>query len=245
LIKNLQNGQAGHQNGQAEQNGRASYYDDTPGNAETQRLFVKLDTLRNGIAKHCLLVTSAMLGEGKSTISSHLAIACARNWGSSTLLIDFDLRRPRIHKIFDVEKERGVSEILAGQKSFHQCIKNSFDKNLKIITSGSLENSPLEVFNSESAKRFFDTARDYFDNIIVDSPPVIPVSDPLTLSKVVDHVVFVVKAGKTPRKVVKRALDILGSAKIDVAGIILNNLDNVLPSYFDPKYYGYHYYAYK
>ncbi len=220
------------------------YYDDTPGNAEAQRLFVKLETIRNGSEKHCLLVTSAMLGEGKSTISSHIALASSRNRRSPTLYVDFDLRRPKGHKLFNLEKECGVAEVLAGQKSFGECVKDSFVDNLKIMTAGELNFSPLEVFNSETARRFMETARSHFNYIIVDSPPVIPVSDPLTLSRLVDNVVFVVKAGATQRKIVKRALDVMAGSKIAVSGIIVNNMDNVLPCYFDPKYYGYQYYSY-
>lgn len=220
------------------------YYLDTPGNAETARLLAKIDTLRYNQEKQSLLVTSAVLGEGKSTVSSQIALASSRNRGKPTLLIDFDLRRPKIHQIFGLRKEPGVSEVLTRQLSFTNCVKNTFVDNLKIMTSGSLDNSPLEVFNAERAKRFFEEALHYFDFIVVDSPPVIPVSDPLILGRVVDHIVLVVRAGQTPRKVVKRAVDLLNGVELVIAGIILNNVNDVLPSCYDYKYYGYHYYNY-
>ncbi len=223
----------------------SAYYDDTPGNAEMQRLFVKLETLRNGSQKHRLLITSAVLGEGKSTISSHIAMTSARNRGRSTLLVDFDLRRPTQHQLFNLNKEIGVAEVLGQRKTFVECIKDTFIDNLKVMTSGALDTSPLEVFNAENARAYFEEAQKHFDYIIVDSPPVVPVSDPLTLSKVVDNVVFVVKAGQTSRKVVKRALETLQSAQIEVLGLIMNNVDSVLPAYLDPKYYDYQYYTYK
>jgi len=246
MIKNFQDIERTHEfNGDSVDSQSPAYYDDTPGNAETQRLFVKIDGLRKDIERHCLLFTSAMLGEGKSTISSHVAMTCARNWSNKTLLIDFDLRRPRAHKIFNIERENGVAEVLAGHCSFDACIKPSLERQLDVISAGKLETSPLEVFNSGTIRQFIQVARERYKNIIIDSPPVIPVSDPLTLSRFVDHILFVVKAGQTPRKIVKRGLDMFSSANIEISGIVLNNVDNVLPAYFDPKYYGYHYYSYQ
>lgn len=218
------------------------YYQDSPGNAETERLLVKIDNLRQAGQKQTVLITSAVLGEGKSTVSSQIAIGSSRNRKAPTLLVDFDLRRPRIHEIFNLKKDIGVAEILTGQLPLRVCIKDTFVKNLKILTSGSLESSPLEVFSAERARRFFEEALKQFDNIIVDSPPVIPVSDPLTLAKVVDHVLFVIKAGHTPKRVAQRALDMIHSIDIQVSGLVLNNMNNVLPAYYDPGYYGYEYY---
>lgn len=242
LLKNSNN--SNHANATSIQYIQEGYYQDTPGNAETARLLAKIDTLRYNREKQSLLVTSALLGEGKSTVSSQVAMASSRNRGKPTLLIDFDLRRPKIHQIFGVRKEPGVSEVLTRQLSFASCVKNTFVDTLKIMTSGSLDNSPLEVFNAERARRFFDEALHYFDFIVVDSPPVIPVSDPLILGRVVDHIVLVVRAGQTSRKVVKRAVDLLTGVDLVISGIILNNVNEVLPTCYDYKYYGYHYYNY-
>jgi len=217
-------------------------YRDTPGNAETERLLAKIDTFRKGQDKQSLLITSAILGEGKSTISARIATSSARNRKNPTLLIDFDLRRPRIHQVFNLEKERGVADILSNRLSFESCIKNSRVPNLKILTSGVLRYSPMEVFNAEKAKRFFHEAHKYFDFIIVDSPPIIPVSDPIILGKVVNYVVLVVKAGATSKRIIKRALEMMQSVEVNVCGIIINNMNNVLPYYYDYKHYGYHYY---
>jgi len=241
----IQSKKSGREHRQSDKKGiENEYYHDSPGNAETERLLVKVDNLRAGNPKQTVLITSAVLGEGKSTVSSQIAIGSSRNRKNPTLLIDFDLRRPRIHEIFGLKKEIGVAEVLTGQLPLRVCIKDTFVKNLKILTSGSLESSPLQVFSADRAKRFFEEVLNHFDNIIVDSPPVIPVSDPLTLAKVVDHVLFVIKAGQTPKRVAKRALDMIHSIDVQVAGIILNNMKNVLPAYYDPGYYGYEYYRY-
>ncbi|NIT59126.1 MAG: polysaccharide biosynthesis tyrosine autokinase [Aliifodinibius sp.] len=219
------------------------YYHDSPDNAETDRVLAKIDTFRRGREKQGVLVTSAVLGEGKSTVSTHIAMASSRNRKSPTLLIDFDLRRPRIHHIFRQNKGPGVAEILRNKVPFYACIRNSSIANLKILTSGSLQGSPLQVINSENVKAFLKQVYNYFDFIVVDAPPVIPVSDPLILGKVVDHVVMVVRVGETSKRIVKRAIDMLNSVEINVSGIILNDVNNVLPTYYDYKYYGYPYYT--
>lgn len=217
---------------------------DTPGNAEIMRLLSKLDTFRNGTDKQSLLITSALLGEGKSTISTNIAIASSRNRQKPSLIIDFDLRRPRLHHIFKVGKEPGVVDVLCNDLPFQESVKESDFPNLKIITSGNLKDSPIKVFNSQNIKSFLDEAGSYYNYIIVDVPPVIPVSDPLIIGKFVDNVILVVKAGETPKRVVKRAIDMLHNVEIEISGIILNNVMNVLPYYYDHTYYGYDYYNY-
>lgn len=217
---------------------------DTPGNAEIMRLLTKLDTFRNGTPKQTIMFTSALLGEGKSTISTNIAIASSRNRQKPSLLIDFDLRRPKLHHIFKVDKAPGVVDAVTNQVSFQELVKDSGFPNLKIITSGNLNESPIKIFNAQNIKAFLDTASSYYDNIIVDAPPVIPVSDPLVIGKFVDNVILVAKAGETPKRVIQRAVDMIHNVEIKISGIILNNMRNVLPYYYDHKYYGYDYYNY-
>jgi len=127
---------------------------------------------------------------------------------------------------------------------FQELVKDSGFPNLKIITSGDLNDSPIKIFNAQNIKAFFDTASSYYDNIIVDAPPIIPVSDPLIIGKFVDNVILVAKAGETPKRVIKRAVDMIHNVEIKISGIILNNMRNVLPYYYDHNYYGYDYYNY-
>jgi len=221
---------------------RKECYKDTPSNAEIERLLAKLDTVRDGKDKQSVLITSAVQGEGKSTASTLIALASSRDKKNPTLLVDFDLRRSRLYQHFGVNREGGVIDILSNRLPFKLCVKKTHFDNLKILTSGNLHSSPIGALNSESIKRFFNEAFHYFDNIIVDCPPIIPVSDPLVLSKFVDNVILVVKAGSTSKQVVKRAIDMIYSIEVDVCGIILNNMNNVLPYYYDTKHYRYHYY---
>ncbi|MFQ5641562.1 MAG: tyrosine-protein kinase family protein [bacterium] len=219
------------------------YHSDNAGNAEIGRLIAKLDTLCNGSLQQIVLITSAILGEGKSTVASRLARSSARNRKNPTLLIDFDLRRPRLHQLFGVRKRQGLVDIFDGRIPLRDCIKRTSIPGLMLLTSGRLrKETPIELLTADKIKTFFSEVRNSFDNVIVDSPPIIPVSDPLILGKIVDNVILVVKAGVTSRHIVKRAIDMFLDVKVSISGIVLNNMDNVLPYYYDSNYYGYKYY---
>jgi capsular exopolysaccharide synthesis family protein len=222
-----------------DQNGR---YKDTAGNAEVERLVAKLESLKNGKSNQVLLITSALLGEGKSTVATRIASSSARNRKSPTLLIDFDIRRPRLHRIFNVARGQGVVDILSRDLPLQSCLKDTAIPNLLILTSGIINGNPLEILTLDKIKRLFVEVRERFENVIVDAPPVIPVSDPILLGRLVDHVVMVVKAGDTSRHVIKRAVNMFSDVKVNISGIILNNMKNVLPFYFDHDYYGYKYF---
>ena len=221
---------------------KTSRYFDSPGNAEIERLNAKLSALRNGTEKQVVLITSSILGEGKSTVAARIARTSARNRKNATLLIDFDLRRPRLHRIFNVAKSRGLADILGLQLPLKTCIKRTSIPNLLLLTSGDIQGNPLNLLKSDKIENFFMEVRSFFDHVIVDSPPVIPVCDSLLLGRVVDNVLFVVKAGTTPKVVVKRAIEIFYDVKVEISGIVLNNVNNVLPYYYDSDYYGYKYY---
>jgi len=191
------------------------------------------------------LVTSATVGEGKSIIASFLAITISKYRETHTLLVDCDLRRPKIHRLFGLEQEQGISEVLGGEIPLKSGFKDTPMRNLKVLTSGKQIRSPAKLFNSLRIKEVFAEMKFYFDAIIVDCAPVIPVSDPLILSNEMDGVLLVVRAGKTQREVVKRAADLMRDAGVNILGVILNNMERALPYYYDYKYYGYHYHKKK
>jgi len=220
------------------------YYTDTPGSAEIERLGAKLDALRNGKKKQTILITSSVMGEGKSTVASLLARSLAIH-RKETLLVDFDLRRPRLHDIFEVDGKDGLIDILQSDLPFTSALKETSIPHLKLISSGNLDVTPSEILNNELIKSFFDVIGNDFDNVVVDSPPVIHVSDPLLLSKFVNEVILVVKAGSTPKYVIKRSISMFNDVKVKISGIILNNMQNTLPHYYDYKSYGYQYYGYR
>ena len=220
----------------------SSWYDEESlFSTEFRRLYSKLRNLNPGREIKNLLITSATLGEGKSTSAALMAITIAKYRDTNTLLIDCDLRRPTIHKIFGMKRQNGFSEVALKKKSFKSVIKDTFIPNLKVLTSGDLTRSPAEIFNLPSIGELFAESKFYFDTIIVDSAPTIPVSDTLILSSEMDGALVVVRAGRTPREMVKRATDLMRDAGISILGIILNNAEKVLPYYYDYRsdYYEY------
>ena len=186
------------------------------------------------------MVTSSMLSEGKSTITSLLAITAAKK-GIKTIIVDSDLRRPVIHKLFKLERQLGLHEVLAEETAAKSVIKKTSLDNLDIITAGKISAHPAEVFNGPAIGRLIEEMKFYYDKIIIDSAPIIPVSDPLFVANEVDGVVLVIKAGQTQREVVQRAVDILRTNNSKLMGVILNNMSGSLPYYYDYSYYGYHY----
>jgi len=189
-----------------------------------------------------VMVTSSVIEEGKSTVSSYLALSIAENSDDKILLLDADLRRPMINVFFRLPIETGLADVLQKKCSIKQAVKSTPVTGLSIITAGKLTSDPATILNQQRLKEMFEELKFYFDFIIIDVPPIIPVSDPLIIANEVDGVVIVVRAGKTPREVVKRAVNFLNNSNINVLGTVLNNLEEVLPYYYSSKYYSYKYY---
>ncbi|MGH7595174.1 MAG: CpsD/CapB family tyrosine-protein kinase [bacterium] len=230
---------------QAAQNGAffSHFVDESPGANEFRRLYSKLKNLYGAADMKNFLVTSSMMSEGKSTTSALLACTIARYRNNKTILVDCDLRRPRVHQLFGVPKEEGVADVLNGDRKLDTCFKRTSIENLRLLTAGSIVDNPTELFNSSRLRDLFSEIKFYFDTVIVDSPPVIPVTDTLILSPEMDGALMVVKAGETHKEVVKRAADMMRNAGFNILGVIVNNQKSVLPYYYDQSYYGYKYYV--
>lgn len=216
------------------------FHSDTPAATEFRRILNRLERSSTDQHEKSILVTSSTLSEGKSTISGILAISAARK-GLKTLLIDSDLRRPTIHNLFLMPKGVGLADILAhGITAKEATIATSLE-NLDIITAGSTTGHPTNVFDPKAIGVIIEEAKFYYDLIILDSAPIIPVSDPMLLAPEVDGIIIVVKAGKTQKEVVERATDIIGADRSKILGVVLNNIEASLPYYYDESYYGYEY----
>ncbi len=226
-----------------EKDERQTIYDifdqESPIATEMRRLYSNIRHIDGRNPKRSFLVTSANRGEGKSTVASHLAITVARFRGKKSLVVDADLRRPRLHQIFDVPKEPGLYECLTGEIDPMEAVKDTPIENLKVIPAGRRVKSPAHLFEGDVMTEIFEKIKFYYDIVIVDSAPIIPVSDPMLISSVVDGVVLVLLAGMTPRNVSLRAKNILLDANANLLGVVVNNLSEVLPYYYDYKYYGY------
>ncbi len=215
------------------------YSAELPFTTEFRRLLHQIRKSSNEPAIKSLLITSAMLSEGKSTISSFLAVTASRQKELKTLLIDTDLRRPSIHKFFAMERENGLSEILSDNSNPVDMIKHTEMENLHILTAGKRVPFPSDVFDAEAIGRLVDEMKFYYDLVLVDCAPVLPVSDPMLLASKLDGIVLVVKAGSTQKEIVERAVEILNSNNHKVLGVVLNNVNNSLPYYYDYNYYYY------
>ncbi len=222
---------------------RKTIYDlfdqESPMATEMRRLYSNIRHLHGKSDMRSFLITSSDRGEGKSTISSHLALTVARFKGKKSLIVDADLRRPRLHEIFGVPRAPGLLECLEGNLDPLKAVKDTPVENLKVIPAGSRIASPAHLFEGDILSDIFKKLRFYYDIVIVDSAPIIPVSDPMLISSEVDGVILVLLAGKTPRTVATRARDILLDANANLLGVVVNNLSEVLPYYYDYKYYGY------
>ncbi len=182
-----------------------------------------------------LLVTSALPEEGKTTVACSLAITLAQN-GHRTLLVDTDLRRPRIHRSFGFSNDLGVSLVVTGQATLDEAIHKTTIPNLDVLTSGPVPPSPAELVQSERFRQLIDQLGDRYDRIVFDSPPVLPVTDAAILSKMFDGVVLVAKAHQTPQTAARQAARQLLEINSPLVGIILNAVDLARADYRDYHY---------
>jgi tyrosine-protein kinase Etk/Wzc len=191
--------------------------------------------------KHVLMVTSAMSKEGKSTTAVNLAITLTQT-GSRVLLVDSDLRRPTLHNFFAMDKTYGVTNVLVGSLSFDDVIKHTEVEKLDVITAGDIPPNPAELVASESMRRFIELARSRYDYVLLDSPPVIAVTDAAVLATRVDGTVLVVGSGTVNKREVVRAVGLLKNVRSPVLGVVLNGLD--IKKIYGSYYYYFHYYQY-
>jgi polysaccharide biosynthesis transport protein len=171
---------------------------------------------------HVILITSALPGEGKTTTSVNLGIALAQT-GARTLILELDLRRPKMAHMLAVANSRGMSRYLAGQCELNTEIQPTGIPNLFAVPSGPIPPNPPELIGSSRMDRALELFRRYFEYVIIDGPPVLPVSDALVISSQVDGVVLVVDGRKTATAVAQRARNLLRSVDASVLGVLVNN----------------------
>ena len=213
------------------------YDGESPVATELRRLYHNARRGVDGRENRTVLLTSSNRGEGKSTIASYLAMTVAQFPSKKVLLVDADLRRPRAHRIFGVNNPLGLKDCLAEGIDPMTAVKRTPVENLHVVTAGERVEQPGRLFQSERLAEVVDKLAFYHDLVVVDSAPVLPVSDTLFLCPVIDAVLLVVLAGVTPREVVHRTRAVLDDSGARVAGVVLNNASRVLPYYYDYRYY--------
>ncbi len=204
---------------------------------EMRRIMIRLDREMDLDRKRVLMVTSSERGEGKSLFALHFAVVLAHHTRKRVLLVDGDLRRPVQHMAFGVPRQPGLAEALRGEQEIAP--RPTSLPGLFFLPAGDRGDRPSELLSEERVRAVFQRLRTEFDIVILDCPPVVPVSDPLQFVDVVDGAVYLVMAGRTVREVCQRGINILRSVGANIVGIVANNLGEVLPYYYDHKYYGY------
>jgi capsular exopolysaccharide synthesis family protein len=188
-----------------------------------------------------ILVTSSQPSEGKTTTAINTAFMLAQT-GAEVLIIDCDLRRPRLHTQFEVTNTKGLTTWLSGERDLDNLLQNCPKQpNLKILTSGPVPPNPAELLGSEEMRRLLNLLSERFAHIIIDSPPAISFTDASILSTMVDGVMLVVHGGRSSRAVVRRAKQQLLDVGAHIFGVVLNNVKVESQDYYYSGYYSNYY----
>lgn len=168
-----------------------------------------------------IMVTSSGPAEGKSTTAANLAIVFAQQ-GKRVLLVDSDMRKPTVHYTFGLVNTFGLSNVLTKQMELNEAIKVTSVDSLDVLTSGPIPPNPAELLSSRGMKQFFIEAKDIYDLIIFDTPPVLAVADAQILSNQCDGAVLVIASGKTEIEAAEKTKELLESAQSKILGVVLN-----------------------
>lgn len=188
-----------------------------------------------------MLVSSAGPGDGKSTTVLNIAITFA-SLGRKTILIDTDLRKPILHKVFDYQRGPGLTHVLIEDLTLDDVIRHTEIPNLDLITCGDIPPNPSELLASRRFIELMEKLKAQYEMVLFDTPPIIAVTDATMLSKLTDAMVLVVRANSTDMRALHRAVELIRNVQANLIGVVLNGV-NITASY-DSYYYYYRYYYY-
>lgn len=200
-----------------------------PGTEQFRTLRSRLYRMREGQPLNTLLISSAVAAEGKTIIATNLAYAIVRQHGCRALLIDADLRSPRIHTLLGSPSTPGLADYLQGGANEFEVIQRGREEGLCFIPAGNHVTHPSELISSDRMKQLLARLKPAFDWIIIDSPPSLPVADASVLGRLCDGVLFVIRGNSTPSVAAKKACKELQNT--NVIGVVLNTVE-------DPAEYG-------
>jgi capsular exopolysaccharide synthesis family protein len=183
-------------------------------------------------------MSSAVMGEGKTTTAINLAMIIAQS-DQRVLLIEADLRRPRFHKIFKIYNTKGLSNYLAGEVEAPIIQKGPLPR-LAVIPAGPIPPNPAELLVSNRMKTLLEAASRDFDFIICDAPPLLPVADSRILARLFDGVILVCNAGKTTYDMTERSLKMLQDIRARLLGLVVNQHEIAKSGYYHQSYYDYY-----
>ena len=184
-----------------------------------------------------LLVTSSGPGEGKTTTSSNLAVVMAQG-GNKTLLIDCDQRKPSVHKTFRFSNENGLSNILVNENEvdINMVLHKTEISNLHVLSSGTRPPNPAELLGSEKMKNFIEELKKTYDYIILDTPPIVLVTDAQILAQYTDGCLLVISSGEAERDSAIKAKELLEKVNAKILGTVLNKVDSKKKGYYHYQY---------
>lgn len=182
-----------------------------------------------------IIVTSSGPGEGKSTTVANLAVVFAQQ-DKKVLLIDGDLRKPTVHYTFQIDNTVGITNILTGQARLNSAVKSSEIDHLDILPCGPIPPNPAEMLGSAAMKKLIEQAVEQYDIILIDSPPVLAVTDAQILSNLADGIVLVTKSGQTEYDMAIKATELLKNSRAKLLGAVLNHKELKHTNYY--YYYG-------
>ncbi len=186
------------------------------------------------------LITSSVKGEGKTTVAINLAISIAQSIEETVLLVDCDLRLPMVHTMLGLDVKDGLADYLSNDIEFSDLLYKTDIGKLTVLGAGNPPSNPSELIGSEKMETLLKEIKSRYDNryIIIDSPPLLPITDSNILGSIVDSIILVVQAGQTPKDTVNQALSFIGD-KADIMGILLNNVEKTSEGYYYKYDYSY------
>lgn len=185
-----------------------------------------------------ILVTSSIPSEGKTTTASNLAVTMAQA-GSRTILIDCDMRNPKVHKVFGLSNEKGLSNTLIDETESNDAILKTDVNNLYVLTSGTRIPNPSELLSADIMQKFINDLKQSYDYIIIDTPPILLVTDAQIAAKYSDGCILVVASAETDKNAALKSKELLKKVDARILGVVLNKLDTR-----GKQSYGYHYQYY-
>lgn len=188
-----------------------------------------------------IVVTSTGPSEGKTITAANLAVVMAQG-GSKVLIIDADLRRPAIDKVFGVNNKVGLTNLLVENKKFEEIVQRDDVEGLDLIPSGPIPPNPAELLGSQKFKNFLNLISQSYDYIIIDTPPCGSLTDAAIIGRIVDGVILVAAAGEVQIEAIQQAKENLQKVNANIIGVVLNKVKRQTSSYY---YYYYYYYYYQ
>jgi capsular exopolysaccharide synthesis family protein len=196
----------------------------------------KMDTMNLRI----IAISSAVAAEGKTSTAIQLAVNMAYTGRKKVLLLDMDLRKSSVATVMGIASGPGLSEFLSGSASKEMILRNSVVPGLSVIIGGKTVSSPVDMLAGEKFRSLLRELREQFDLVILDTPPILPVPDAVTISEQVDAFILLFRFSHTPHQMFRQAIEDLGERKI--VGVVLNG-EEIKPGKYYQKYYGKYYHA--